>query len=146
VLGATTVAACGSSGETSSGGGGGGASASSSSTGPVGNFISIGKVSELKKGKLFPVDGEGFFIGLDDKGVYVMTAMCTHSFCDMTGKSKEIAGGIECGCHGSQFDLVGKVLKAPANKPLKHFLAKVENGEIFVDGGKNVDPSTRAPI
>lgn len=45
----------------------------------------------------------------------VLSAHCTHLGC----KIKEVSGGkLRCPCHGSEYDLEGRVLKGPAYRDL----------------------------
>jgi len=73
--------------------------------------------------------GEGELLELDNRGSKILlirnkgnsfTALnpvCTHKGCEVI-KRKDF---IECPCHGSEFDLGGKVLKGPADEPLLSF-------------------------
>lgn len=63
---------------------------------------------------------EGNYIGL--------SAVCTHQNCTL----REVIGGvIYCGCHGSQFDLEGKVLTGPATEDLPTAAIEVRDGSIY---------------
>ena len=50
-----------------------------------------------------------------EKGFTAISLICTHLGCTV-GQS---SNGFACPCHGSQFDLEGKVLHGPANKNLQ---------------------------
>lgn len=58
--------------------------------------------------------------------VTVLTAVCTHEGCSITGFS---GPQFVCPCHGSTFSTSGTVVKGPANRPLTSFAAQV-NGDI----------------
>src|SRR5450759_5197047 len=47
-------------------------------------------------------------------GFTAMSLVCTHLGCTVESKPE----GFTCPCHGSRFDLQGKVLRGPAGKPL----------------------------
>jgi Rieske Fe-S protein len=78
-------------------------------------------------GKVFPEASlvvtqptEGNYIGL--------SGICTHQSCTL----REVtAGTIYCGCHGSEFDLEGKVIKGPATKDLPSEAIEVKDGKIY---------------
>lgn len=169
VLGATTAAAalpaCGGSDSTSgtmgAGGGGGagggtssvtGSSTSSStasatsSTGTGGTCeetqegVVVGMPSDFAAAGLHLLPGTKILIGRDDKGLYALTSVCPHEFCDMD--EKKLGGGavgtitpqgINCNCHGSKFDHYGAVLMGPAIKPLKAYAMSLCDGKIYVD-------------
>lgn len=78
-------------------------------------------------GKVFPEASlvvtqptEGNYIGL--------SAICTHQSCTL----REVTGGkIYCGCHGSEFDLEGNVVKGPASKNLPTAAIEIKDGKIY---------------
>ena len=110
-------------------------------TGPV----SGGNVSSLTPGKLLVMGN--IAVGLDDQGVYGMSAVCTHAGCLLDDGAETIAAGLDCPCHGSQFDGNGGVTQGPASEPLQHYLVTIaSDGSITVDGSQPVDSSTRTPL
>jgi nitrite reductase/ring-hydroxylating ferredoxin subunit len=109
-------------------------------TGPVGG----GNVSALDIGTMLVI--ANIAVGRDAKGVYAMSAICTHQGCYVSDDTKTIAAGLYCGCHGSAFDGDGQVTHGPANRPLQHYAVSIDAaGEITVDGGQPVADSTRTP-
>lgn len=60
----------------------------------------------------------------EDGTLFAMTNICTHAQCTV----RLVQDKLICPCHGSQFDLTGKVLAPPAPKPLKSFNL-VTNGD-----------------
>ena len=64
------------------------------------------------------------------KSIRALSATCTHRGCQ-TGYNPD-AQRIECPCHGSRFDLTGKVQRGPAKNPLKTYSAKLSGGSIIV--------------
>ncbi len=62
--------------------------------------------------------------------VTVFSPMCTHLGCgyhwDGTGQQ------FKCPCHGSVFDLSGRVVGGPAPRPLDALPSKVDNGRLLV--------------
>jgi cytochrome b6-f complex iron-sulfur subunit len=49
-----------------------------------------------------------------DKGFIAISLVCTHLGCTVESNPE----GFVCPCHGSRFDLQGKVKRGPASKPL----------------------------
>jgi cytochrome b6-f complex iron-sulfur subunit len=122
------------------------ACSSSTSFAPVGD-VSAGAVSGLPVGSLRPVGSEPVCIGRDGNGVYAMTLTCTHQGCDMGATGTVSPQGIQCGCHGSEFDANGNVVRGPANAPLQHFAVSVDPaGDLTIHGGTEVDASVRLAV
>ncbi len=65
-----------------------------------------------------------------DGQVTVFSPMCTHLGCGYRWAGEEKM--FKCPCHGSMFDIEGKVLGGPAPRPLDRLPAKVENGRLMV--------------
>jgi menaquinol-cytochrome c reductase iron-sulfur subunit len=62
--------------------------------------------------------------------VTVFSPMCTHLGC---GYHWDGAGQqFKCPCHGSVFDVSGRVLAGPAPRPLDSLPSKVDNGRLLV--------------
>jgi Rieske Fe-S protein len=59
----------------------------------------------------------------------VMTAVCTHEGCDVTGIS---GSTFVCPCHGSQFNSTGGVVKGPASRALQRFTANFANNTLTI--------------
>jgi Rieske Fe-S protein len=119
------------------------ASASSSTGGgcdmnPPGT--AVGVPADFTGAGLHILAGTKVLVGRDDKGLYALTSICPHEFCDMDAKQggqpvgTVTAQGITCNCHNSKFDNYGAVLKGPANKPLKAYsMALGCDGKVYVD-------------
>ncbi len=60
----------------------------------------------------------------DDSGFYALSLICTHLGCTVTVTEDVLS----CPCHGSRFDLQGKVLTGPADRALVRMKVE-ENGE-----------------
>lgn len=65
-----------------------------------------------------------------DDQVTVFSPICPHLGCGFRwdGLDRQF----KCPCHGSAYDLSGKVLAGPARRPLDTLPSKIENGQLFV--------------
>ena len=64
----------------------------------------------------------------DDSGFYALSLVCTHLGCTVT-----VAGDVlSCPCHGSRFDLLGKVLKGPADRALERLVVEKRGDRVEV--------------
>jgi len=108
----------------------------------------VGNVSSLAVGSLQAVSSDAIVLGRDAQGVYAMSAICTHSGCDMSGGQGTVsASGIFCNCHGSAFDADGNVLQGPARSALEHYAVTIDGaGQITVDTSQVVAAATRTPV
>jgi glycine/D-amino acid oxidase-like deaminating enzyme/nitrite reductase/ring-hydroxylating ferredoxin subunit len=81
------------------------------------------KVQELDdipagQGGIIEVDGEQLAVTKDEKGaVSALSAVCTHLGC-IVGWN-EVDRSWDCPCHGSRFDINGRVISGPAVSPLR---------------------------
>jgi Rieske Fe-S protein len=106
--------------------------------------LPAGNVSDLAVGTLNVVGSEPICIGRDPSGIYAMTLTCTHAGCDMGQHGSVSAQGVICGCHGSEFDPNGDVVRGPATQPLAHFaVTAATSGNLTVHGDQIVAASQR---
>ena len=86
-------------------------------------------------------------IGRDSGGVYAMTLTCTHAGCDIGQTGSVGPQGLFCGCHGSEFDANGSVVRGPASRPLDHFAVTADSaGNLTIHGGQTVSAGTRLAV
>lgn len=112
----------------------------SAPTGPV----AAGNVSALGVGKMIVMSN--IAVARDAKGVYGMSAVCTHEGCLLDDGPSTIASGLSCACHGSTFDGSGAVTAGPARVALQHYAVTIAaDGSMVVDGSQPVTASTRTP-
>lgn len=93
---------------------------------------------ELKNGKsierkfvLVQKENMGFPICIyktDEKKYVAIYTECTHKGCAVKPQNEIMV----CPCHGSEFDITGKVLSPPAEIDLKSFPLRVENNTIYI--------------
>ncbi|MBT3265607.1 ubiquinol-cytochrome c reductase iron-sulfur subunit [Candidatus Poribacteria bacterium] len=76
------------------------------------------------------------FIIRDTTDFRAMSAVCTHLGCVV----EQTETGFSCPCHGSEFDVDGKLLGGPAPRPLDWFrMSLAPDGQLVVDTGRTVD-------
>ena len=78
----------------------------------VGGVATIGSADS---GFKFPI----YMVRLADDDYVAYSSECTHFGCEIELVS--FAAGYECPCHGSQFDIEGRVTNGPAGQDLVHF-------------------------
>lgn len=96
--------------------------------------LSLDKVPSLAKAGGFAVvklAGKDLLLIRDsESSVRALSSKCTHQHCDVTYKPE--VKKIQCKCHGSSFDLTGKVLGGPATVPLPSYGATLSDGKIIL--------------
>lgn len=76
-------------------------------------------------------------------GFYAISATCTHLGCSINMGD----GQFDCPCHGSQFDLSGRVLQGPASASLPGYQVSLsEDGRIMIDRRVTVPTSQRLVV
>jgi Rieske Fe-S protein len=99
--------------------------------------------AQMKPGKVLDYRKLGtFYLMADERGVFALTAVCTHRGCLVLSEG---ATGFGCPCHDSAYDFQGAVTEGPAKLPLRHLAVKeVEPGGLLqVDVSTTVPPETR---
>jgi cytochrome b6-f complex iron-sulfur subunit len=89
----------------------------------------------------FPVDTFTFleehhlYVYRDHEGIKAVSAICTHLGCIL----EKSIDGFECPCHGSCYNIDGKVLSGPAPRDLSWYSVSVDaSGNIVINPGKTV--------
>jgi len=109
--------------------------------------VPAGNVDQLPVGSLVVVGTEAVCIGRDAGGIYAMTLTCTHAGCDIGETGTVSPEGLLCGCHESEFDPNGNVVRGPATKPLDHFDVSADaSGNLTIHGGEIVTASQRLRV
>ncbi|HEX9886085.1 MAG TPA: Rieske (2Fe-2S) protein [Longimicrobiales bacterium] len=57
-----------------------------------------------------------------------LLARCTHRGC----QPDPVGDRLVCPCHGSEYDLLGRVLEGPAERPLTRFPVSVEGDDLVI--------------
>lgn len=99
--------------------------------------------AQMTSGKVLDYRKRGaFYLVADDRGVFALTAVCTHKGCLVLSEGPS---GFGCPCHDSAYNLQGEVTEGPAKLPLRHLLVTVvePQGLLQVDVATTVPPETR---
>jgi cytochrome b6-f complex iron-sulfur subunit len=101
--------------------------------------LSLDRVEKLKTiggSILLKVEGSPvLFVRESEEVIRAVDPTCTHKKCTVEFNKKRKR--FVCPCHGSQYDLEGKVLKGPAEKPLRNLNASLESGKIIFTLGES---------
>ncbi len=85
----------------------------------------------LNTAKFFKfLDKPAVLVHLPDGKYTSLSAKCTHMGCTVAFQSKD--DNFICECHGSIFNIDGKVLKGPATRPLPVYYVDIEGNKIYV--------------
>lgn len=100
-----------------------------------GGWQKVGTAAELDKTGQLLVDnspvGAVLVIGKSQSAnLIAVNPNCTHKGCPV--KWNEAGKKFTCPCHDSEFAADGKVLKGPADQPLKTYAAKIEGDSVVV--------------
>jgi Rieske Fe-S protein len=97
--------------------------------------VRLGSLPGLKKiggSVTVKLDGQQvILIRQSEKTVKALSSVCTHRACavDYHHKSRKIV----CPCHGTTFNLSGKVLTGPATLPLPAYKATISKDILIID-------------
>lgn len=104
----------------------------------VGGFLSREKIETLAdlapgEGKIVKYENESLALSKDGNGVvHALHPLCTHMKCNVSWNASEQSW--DCPCHGARYAHDGKVITAPASKPLTQVLATDENTTVELSG------------
>ena len=104
-----------------------------------------GKPEDYPEGAPTLISEEKVFIDRDDKGIFAMSAICTHLGCMVLWVEEE--NGFHCPCHGAKFDRAGINGEGPAPSPLPRLEISVDrDGRMIVDKGEEVNSEFRLKV
>jgi len=95
--------------------------------------VQVATVDELKpnSAKFFRfLDKPAVLVRLPNGNYEALSAKCTHLGCTVAFQQAEEM--LCCNCHGSEFNLDGRVLKGPAQLPLSQYFVSISGNNIFV--------------
>jgi cytochrome b6-f complex iron-sulfur subunit len=100
--------------------------------------VGVGRPEDIAVGTVLVLTRHKVYIVRTAEGFYALSSTCTHLGC-MT--RYDVAGGeIDCPCHGSRFQLDGRVRGGPAPRSLPRLRLSVERGVLVVDTSQKVAP------
>jgi len=90
----------------------------------------IGPKHGFPSGSIKYFGDEQVYVFADVDGIYAISAVCTHLGCVVNKEEN----GFTCPCHGSRYDLDGKVLKGAAPRDLPWYqVSLLPSGRLEVD-------------
>jgi Rieske Fe-S protein len=107
-------------------------------------ILPLGQPADFPLDQLSYVAEAKLYVGRDQEGLYAIDAVCTHLGCLV---ELEESGRFLCPCHGSFFDLHGRVQTGPASNPLRHLVLYLgDDGLMMVDRDRPVEMTTRLNV
>ena len=87
-------------------------------------------LASVGRAALVQTSGGDFLVAHTGQDTYsAMAAICTHQTCTITGFQNQ---NFVCPCHGSTFDLNGRVLMGPAPASLRQYATQFSNGVLTI--------------
>ncbi len=100
----------------------------------------IGRKEDFPPGTVKYYEEEQTYIFADTQGIFAISAVCTHLGC-IVGKGET---RFTCPCHGSVYDLQGKVIRGPAPKNLPWYrIQALPGGRLVVERNHSVKAGTK---
>ncbi|MCF8067121.1 MAG: ubiquinol-cytochrome c reductase iron-sulfur subunit [Desulfobacterales bacterium] len=100
----------------------------------------IGTMADLPPGRTKYFEDDQVYVFSDQDGIFAISAVCTHLGCIVSKDDN----GFVCPCHGSRYNLEGKLEKGPAPKDLPWYsVSRLPNGQLIVDKKKSVKPGVK---
>jgi cytochrome b6-f complex iron-sulfur subunit len=98
----------------------------------------LGRPDSIPAGTVLVLPEQKAYVVRSDEGIFALSATCTHLGC-LTQYERD-NNRIFCPCHGSRYDVTGKVTNGPAPKALARFALTIEDGNLVMDVGQVVAP------
>ncbi len=96
-------------------------------------YATVGESGEVVEGEArsFQVGDQVVGVARVGGDLLAFSDVCTHRQCSLTGQGDVEGTVIECGCHGSRFDMkTGAVLAGPSTEPIAVFAVRDEGGNL----------------
>jgi 3-phenylpropionate/trans-cinnamate dioxygenase ferredoxin subunit len=98
-------------------------------------FVTVGTSNQIGESEAIAFQVGDQVVGVARVGdeLLAFSDVCTHQQCSLTSLGEIEGTVIECGCHGSRFDMrTGEVLSGPATMPIAVFQARVDGDDLQV--------------
>lgn len=103
--------------------------------------FAIGKPKDFADVSEVHIPKRRIWVFVDSNGLAAVSTVCPHLGCLV---AREENGNFICPCHGSRFDANGKAVSGPTPRGLVWVeVSQSPDGRLIVDGGREVDPTTR---
>ncbi|MFQ5707123.1 MAG: ubiquinol-cytochrome c reductase iron-sulfur subunit [bacterium] len=100
----------------------------------------IGRKEDFPPGTARYFEEQRTYVFADQDGIFAVSSVCTHLGCVVNKEEKQFT----CPCHGSRYDLTGKVTHGPAPKNLPWFkVEQLPSGRLIVDRSRIVRTGTK---
>jgi cytochrome b6-f complex iron-sulfur subunit len=113
--------------------------------------VAAGSVDEIKallahQKYVRNASGHFYLLPATEESAIAVYWKCVHLGCTVPAPNPDLAGNIQCPCHGSLYNgRTGDLIHGPATRPLDYFPVTVENGTVIVDTGKVITRQAFAP-
>ncbi len=105
--------------------------------------FAVGRPEDVPLGGVLVLPKRRLFVSRSEGGFYAMSSICTHLGCMVQHQEGRSASErFFCPCHGSRFDIEGKVVGGPAPRPLDRLELSIEDGSLVVDVSRTVPHGT----
>ena len=99
----------------------------------------IGIPENFPVGVVKKLEDQRVYIFSENDGLHAISSVCTHLGCIVALTDT----GFQCPCHGSKFNLEGKVIAGPAPRPLPWWeISQSLDGTLIVDAATEVKQGT----
>ena len=103
----------------------------------------IGYQADYPPGTVRYFSDQQTYVFADQDGIFAMSATCTHLGCIVVQEPERF----HCPCHGSRYDVAGRVVQGPAPKNLEWYAVRQEpSGRLVVDRSRVVESGTRFSV
>ncbi len=86
--------------------------------------------ADLKTVGAFDYKDNVIIIHPSENQYVALSSICTHQGCTVAYNAS--TNELPCPCHGSRFNINGKVLNGPAQRDLKKYTVKVDGSELII--------------
>lgn len=107
------------------------------------NRLRIGSLSRFPVNSYTYLADARVYIYRDHEGISAVSAVCTHLGCTI----RQSDDGFLCPCHGSCYDVSGKVVSGAASRNLPWFrITRDGSGQLVLDVSDRVGSGYKCPI